>query len=409
MLNAPTRNLRIVELLILAIGAFTHGIDRHLLTGLMPQVSSDLHVSASTFGVSTAVFGAAFAVASPIIAALTETWERRLLLGISMVTFLAGIMLQVTATQLPMLLIGSVLMGLSGSTYLPTAYGSAGVHSTSATRARSLAFVLAGASLALVVGVPVAIWIGQHWGWRSSLWILGGFALAATLSLPLLSPLPVPPRQQGRWQILSDRRVMSIMGITVAVMTTSFTTFTYLATILHETPNLIPLALFALGIGGVVGAVAAPRLINWRGAPAATLVSVCGATLSLTVFFLTHGRLVGTLAPLFAIGIYNAVLVISQQHRLLAMVSETAAPFAIGLDGAAVYLGGALGAGIGGAVLGMIGVGGIVPASIAVGLFAITIAWVIRPEAWQAVTGGRNAPRALPLHTSITGVVKNDK
>jgi predicted MFS family arabinose efflux permease len=87
------------------------------------------------------------------------------------------------------------------------------------------------------------------------------------------------------------------------------------------------------------------------------------------------------------------------------MVLETAAPFAIGLDGSAVYLGGALGAGIGGVVLKMIGVGGIVPTSIIIGLFAIAIAAAIRPETWLAVT----EPNNLPRHTSITGVMKNDK
>lgn len=384
--HASTRNLRIPELLILAVGTFTHGVDRHLLTGLMPKVAADLHVSASTFGVSTAVFAAVFAVASPIIAALTETWERRLLLGVSMLAFLAGIVFQVTATQLPMLLMGSVLIGLSGTVYLPTAYSSAGVHSTSATRARSLAFILGGASLALVAGVPLAIWVGQHWGWRSSLWILGGFALAATLPLPALSPLPVPPRQQGRWQILFDRRVMSLLGITVAVMTTSFTTFTYLATILHATPKLVPLAMFMLGVGGVAGAIVAPPLVNWRGAPVATQVAVCGATLALIAFQIVHGTSPGILVPLLAIGIFNAVLVIAQQHRLLALVPETAAPFAIGLDGSAVYLGGAMGAGIGGAVLGVIGVSGIVPASIFIGLLAITLAALVRPEKSLPVT-----------------------
>lgn len=383
MPNAPTRNLRMPELLILALGTFSHGVDRHLLTGLMPMVTADLQVSASTFGMSTAVFGAVFAVASPIIAALTESWERRLLLGISMVTFLGGILLQVTATQLPILLIGSAFIGLSGTTYLPTAYSSAGVHSTSATRARSLAVVLGGASLALVAGVPVAIWVGQHWGWRASVWILGGIGLAAALSLPALSPLPVPPRQLGRWRILSDRRVMTVIGITVAVMTTSFITFTYLATILHLTPQRVPLAMFTLGVGGVAGAAVAPLLVNWRGAPVATLVAVCGATLALAVFLVTHGTLAGALAPLFAVGVFNAVLVISQQHRLLAIVPETAAPFAIGLDGSAVYLGGALGAAIGGAVLAVTGVGGIVPASIVVGLVAIGIATAIRPETWS--------------------------
>ena len=380
MPNAYTRNLRMPELLVLALGAFTHGVDRHLLTGLMPQVSTDLHVSASTFGPSTALFAAVFAVASPIIAALTESWERRLLLGVSMAMFLAGILLQVTASGLPALLAGSALIGLSGTMYLPTAYSSAGVRSTSAARARSLSLVLLGASLALVAGVPLAIWVGQTWGWRASLWILGGFALASTLPLPTLSPIPVPPPQQRRWQILSDRSVINLMGITVAVMTPSFLTFTYLATILHATAKIVPLAMLSLGIGGVAGAALAPPLVNWRGAPFATLAAACGVTLTLFVFLMTHGTLAGTLAPLFGIGALNAVLVIAQQHRVLAMVPETAAPFAIGLDGSAVYAGGALGAAVGGAVLAIFGTGGLVPASIFISLGAITFAAAARPE-----------------------------
>jgi hypothetical protein len=44
------RNLRVPELLIRAIGTFTLSVARYLLTGLLPQVSAELHVSASAVG-----------------------------------------------------------------------------------------------------------------------------------------------------------------------------------------------------------------------------------------------------------------------------------------------------------------------------------------------------------------------
>jgi len=81
MPHVAPRNLRVPELLILAIGTFTLSVDRYLLTGLLPQVSGDLHVSASAVGQLATLFGLVFAVAEPVVAALTESSERRVLLA----------------------------------------------------------------------------------------------------------------------------------------------------------------------------------------------------------------------------------------------------------------------------------------------------------------------------------------
>lgn len=67
---------------------------------------------------------------------------------------------------------------------------------------------------------------------------------------------------------------MSVLGVTLAAMTPSFATFTYLATILRATPKIASLAMLTLGVGGVAGAVAARLLVNWRNASVATLVAV---------------------------------------------------------------------------------------------------------------------------------------
>lgn len=383
MSEAENKILRMPELLVLAFGALTHGIDRHLLTGLLPAVASGLHVSPGVYGASTATFAAIFALTSPVLAALTQRWERRTLLASAMLLFIAGIVLQATAGRFDILLAGSVLIGLSGAMYLPAAYSIAGTHSLPDGRARALAMVLGGASFALILGVPLAILAGQHWGWRTSLWLLGAGALVSLLLIPTLPRLVVPSRTGGRWDILLNRQIPGILCITVAVMVPSFTTFTYLALILKATPGLIPLSMFALGVGGVAGACVAPMIINRTSAYMATLLSVGFVTVALAVLMLTPHHLLTVLIPLVIVGIFNAVIIVSQQHRLLFLVPATVATFAIGLDGAAVYVGNALGGAIGGVVTDKINVNAVLSASAGLGVVALMVAVFVRPERWS--------------------------
>jgi hypothetical protein len=56
-------------------------------------------------------------------------------------------------------------------------FAARGVH-----RARSLAVVAGGSSVALVAGLPFGILVGQVWGWRAALWLLVVLAGAAALA-----------------------------------------------------------------------------------------------------------------------------------------------------------------------------------------------------------------------------------
>jgi MFS transporter, DHA1 family, inner membrane transport protein len=378
-LVAP-RNLRVPELLILAVGTFTLSVDRYLLTGLLPQVSGDLHVSASAVGQLATLFGLVFAVASPVVAALTEAWERRVLLAIGMAVFLAGILLQAAATGFPNVAAGSVLAGLGAAAYMPTAYSTAGLLSDQSNRARSLAVIANGATVALIVGVPLAIRVGQVWGWRPSLWILAALAIAAIIPLRALPPIFAPPAHQGRWRILADLRVLSLIGVTAVVMAPEFLVVTYLPTILHASGTLVPMALLALGGGGFVGTTVVPLLVNWRGARFALQVGACGVTAFTALLAVTSGTQIGAVATMFAVGVSGGLTVVPQHHRLLAFVPAAAAPVAIGLNGSALYVGGAMGAAVGGAVLAGFGAGGLLPAAVGIGLLSIVLCAVVRAE-----------------------------
>src|SRR5919202_6158760 len=86
------------NLLILAVGVFTVGTDLFVLNGLLPTIARDLHVTESTAGQLTTVFAATYAVGSPLIAAFTGAWDRRLLLGGGMAVFVVGMVGQAVGT-----------------------------------------------------------------------------------------------------------------------------------------------------------------------------------------------------------------------------------------------------------------------------------------------------------------------
>jgi MFS transporter, DHA1 family, inner membrane transport protein len=385
MPNTTQRNFRVPELLILAVGIFALSVDRYLLTGLLPQVSGDLHVSASAVGQLATLFGLVYAMSSPVLAAFTATWERRVLLATGMAVFLAGIGLQATADGFPIVAAGAVIAGVGAAAYQPTAYSSAGLLSDQATRARSLSIVAGGASVALVLGVPLAIRVGQLWGWRASLWTIAALAAGAIIPLRVLAPVYAPPMQQGRWQVLADRRVLSMMAVTAVVMTPSILVVTYLPTILHASGSLVPVAMLAFGGGGFVGTAVVPLLVSWRGARFSLLVGACAGTGFAALLIATRLHQGGSVATLFALGVSGALTIVPQQHRLIALVPAAAAPVAIGLNGSALFIGGALGAAIGGAVLAESGMGALLPGTVGLGLISIMLCAVVRPESREHV------------------------
>ena len=64
------------KLLWLALGAFAVGTEGFMIAGLLPRIAGDLSVSVAQAGYLVTVFGATYAIGSPIVAVLTGSMER---------------------------------------------------------------------------------------------------------------------------------------------------------------------------------------------------------------------------------------------------------------------------------------------------------------------------------------------
>jgi predicted MFS family arabinose efflux permease len=389
--NAPSRHepderlrpLTTTGLLALAVGTFTLGVDGFVLAGLLPQVSASLHVSVGTAGQLTTIFALVYALGSPVIAAAAGNWDRRRLLAVGMAVFGAGIVLQAIGTSLAVVAIGRVVAALGAAAYQATAYSTAGILSDDKHRARSLAVIAGGSSVAIVAGLPFGLLVGQEWGWRTAMWVLLALAVLSLLAIRLLPPARAPRltlRERGA--VLADRRVLAILAGTVAVLTPGFLVLAYLPAILDTSGRWVVLAMLDYGAGQVLGTALVPRLIARRGARRTLQVGAVGVTAisaALTVTRTLHPAAIVTMA---ALGLAVGLTIVPQQHRLFASVPSLA-PIAVGLNGSAIYVGSALGAALGG--LALAAGGGSVPTLVAGTLGALAVGIVTVPRAARDV------------------------
>ena len=343
--QSAAKRLRTVDLLILAVGTFVLGVDGSVLSGLLPQVTASLHVSVSTAGQLTTLFALVYAIGSPIIAALTGRWDRRALLAAGMAVFMVGTVLQARGPNFLTVACGRVIAAVGAAAYQANAYSTVGLLNTDTQRARSLAVVAGGSSLALVAGLPFGILVGQFWGWRTALWVLVILAAISGIALGLLPTVHTPRTSlRDRVRALSDSRVLGILIGTVAVLTPTFLIIAYLPTILSVSGGLVVATMLAYGFGQFLGTTAVPQIIRRRGARFALVLGASGVTVFAATLAVTRTTGAGAVVTMVALGLSTSMAIVPQQHRLFALVPEMA-PVAMGLNGSAIYMASALGAG----------------------------------------------------------------
>lgn len=372
--QATPRTLGTGGLLILSIGTFTLGVDGFVLSGLLPQVAASLHVSASTAGQLTTLFALVYAVSSPAIAAAAGAWDRRVLLTAGMGVFVAGMIVQATGPDFAAVAAGRVLAALGAAAYQATAYSTAGILSDDSRRARSLAVVAGGSSVAIVAGLPFGILVGQTWGWRAAMWVLVVLAVASALAVWLLPPAYTPRlslRERGK--ALADPRVLGILAGTVTVLTPVFLIIAYLPAIMRASGTWIVVAMLAYGAGQVTGTILVPHLMRRRSARTALVSGACGITAFAAILTATRTIDAAGVVTMAALGFSAGLTIVPQQHRIFAAVPRLA-PVAVGLNGSGIYIATALGAAAGGVALATGGSAALAIIAAAIGLLAVIVA-----------------------------------
>jgi DHA1 family inner membrane transport protein len=364
------------NLLVLAVGVFTVGTDLFVLNGLLPTIARDLHVTESTAGQLTTVFAVTYAVGSPLIAAFTGSWDRRLLLGGGMVVFVAGMVGQAVGATFLALAVARVVAAVGAAAFQSNAFAVAGATASDETRGRALSWVATGVSVSSVLGVPIGVLAGASLGWRGVMWGIAGVGALVALAVLALPRVTVPAAGlRTRLSVLVRPAVARVLVVTVFGLTALFSVFVYLPVIAAGVAPGATIAwvLAAYGLGSVVGNQLAGRWTDQFGPRRVRLAAMVGSAVLLAALNAALLSLPGLLVAVVVTGAFAGMLMVPQQHRLFSLAPD-APTVALGLNGSAIYVGSGLGSALGGLTLSAAGPTWLAPIATVVAVAAVLMA-----------------------------------
>jgi DHA1 family inner membrane transport protein len=344
-----------LALIALALGGFAIGTTEFVAMGLLPEIARGVGISIPAGGHVISAYALGVVVGAPILAGLGAKFPRRTLLLWLMAAFAAGNLLSALAPSYGSLLFARFVAGLPHGAYLGVAALVAAELAPPARRAQAVASVLLGLSVANVVGVPAATWLGQALGWRAAFAAAALLALATVAGVLRFVPLrPADPTATLRRELGALKRPQVLLAVATGAIGGGglFAVYSYISPILTERTGLplalVPVVLAVWGLGMVFGAIAGGRLMDWKPVP-----SMLGAFVFMAIVFALFTVLslnvVTAFVGVFALGM-TIVLATGMQVRLMD-VSADAQTLGAALNHSAFNIANALGAWLGGAFL----------------------------------------------------------
>lgn len=362
----------------LLAGNFAIGCGVMSAAGALNDLARSLSVTVAGAGQLITVAAVAMAVGAPLLAALLGAWDRRRLLVLALAWFAVGHALCALMPTLAALLPLRAATMLGAAVFTPQAAAAIGALAPPHQRGRSIAFVFLGWSVASVLGLPVTGALAETAGWR---WAFAAVALLSALAAwgvarALPAGLRAAPLTRASWRAaLANPWLMAIVAVTALSGAGQFTLHSYLTPYLKQvllaSTAAMTFLLFWFGAFGLVGNVAMARAVDRIGPGRGATLMVALMALSMLLWPLAAGVVALALVSVpWALAIFAANS--AQQARLVA-AAPAVAPALLALNTSAIYVGQALGAGSGGALLAAHGFGALSGAALAWMLVALAV------------------------------------
>jgi MFS transporter, DHA1 family, inner membrane transport protein len=351
-----------IALLALTVSAFAIGTTEFVIVGLIPTIANDLQVSLPSAGLLVSLYALGVAISAPLLTALTGKLPRKLLLLGLMLLFTLGNLVAWQAPGYESLVIARILTGLAHGVFFSIASTIATNLVAKDKSASAIAIMFSGLTVALVTGVPLGTFIGQHFGWRATFLAVASLGMIAFFASLFFIPRTLqhnkPTSVLQQLQVLKQPRLLLVYAMTAIGYGGTFVAFTFLAPILEQITGLnnssVALVLLAFGASVVAGNIWGGKLADKKGPIPALQFIFGGLALVLLIFTFTASNPWLAIATVLVWGAFAFGNVPGLQVYVVQQAAHHA-PHAVdvasGLNIAAFNLGIALGAWAGGLIV----------------------------------------------------------
>ncbi|HEM6843939.1 MFS transporter [Providencia rettgeri] len=247
-------------ILTLTLATFIVVTTEMLPVGLLTPIANQFSISIGLSGLLMTLPAVVAAICSPLVILFTEQIDRKKLLILGALLLVVCNLLAAITSHFTLLLIGRLFIGLCIGIIWAIAGGIAPRLVASAHVNLATSMIFGGVAAASVVGIPLGVFMGEWWDWRSAFFLMSALSCILLLLMVVLLPsLPTvtPPSANAFIAQLKRPTILLGLAITLLLVSGHFMVFTYirplLVTNIHATGEQLSIMLFFYGIAGIFG------------------------------------------------------------------------------------------------------------------------------------------------------------
>jgi MFS transporter, DHA1 family, inner membrane transport protein len=310
-------------LLALAISAFSIGTTEFVMAGVLPDIARTFAVSIPAAGWLMTGYAVGVSVSAPILTAMTIRMPRKHVLIGLMGLFIIGNVIAAMAPTYNILMAGRVISALCHGAF----FGVGSVVAANAVspdkRARALALMFTGLTLANVIGVPMGTLLGQNFGWRSMFWViscLGAISMVGIIALIPYKSVMKEIKLSHELDMFKRPQVWLSLLVTAMGFGGVFASFAYVAPIMTNIAGFaesnVVWLLFLFGAGLVLGNIIGGKAGDHALVPSIYLFLIMLAAVLFIFVFTAHYKIPAAIT-LFLLGMLGFALVSPVQMQVV--------------------------------------------------------------------------------------------
>lgn len=343
---------------MLTLISFIVGTSQFSIVGMLDKIAASTGVSVSTAGQLITVFALGNAIGTPLVIVATAKMNQRKQLLLALAIILLGIVSMLALPGFGFLMASRVILGIGSGVFIVTAYGIAAKLAPPGRQGSAMSSVALGASSSLVFGVPIGRMVATAYDWKTIFWIIGLLSLFAVFAVARTIPAmegeaSVPLGK--RLALLKNPRIAVTLGVSFfvfigfSIIDTYITPF--LTAVMPTMQREISVILMTLGIGSLIGSRLGGFLADRIGIVRTIFGAMIVQILTLVLLSAGSGWVLVTIPLLMLWEIACWTFGPTQNFNLVSLAPE-ASGIALSLNSSFVQFGFAVGAGIGGIVVG---------------------------------------------------------
>ena len=343
------KKINLTMMIVFIFMNFVLSMSSTLFNGILDKMVIDLNVSLSKVGYLTSFYAFGAGIGVPIFLIIFNKKETSLLLKIMLALNIIVTLFSIMAPTFELLLITRFFMGLAGNCYSVLATLMIASLSPKEKVGKNLALLIAGAAVALMVGVPLTRELVALYSWK---FVFLGLIFIMLLSLAyfLFAKRNASKRSEFKIRITIFKRKVLLVLISSIVTFIGYGAFyTYLTPyIIHQFSyfeGYTSIFLMVIGlssfIGNLIGGIFCDRFGFYKSLVGSSFLQIC---LSF-IIFMTNTSFVIQLV-MICLWMVNGWFIGLQINTAITIVTQNKSSLMISLNSSGIQLGQALGTSI---------------------------------------------------------------